>query len=238
MQYCLRWMIGGTILTGLALCAGVVEAAGPAVPLEHAKFFESRVWPLLVENCQSCHGEKKQKGGLRLDSAAALSKGGKNGAVVMAGRPEESKLIQAVSYKDKDLQMPPEEEGRLSAAQVEILTQWVAMGAPWGKETTATEVAMPLKGKKRVITDADRTFWSFQPPRDYPAPVVHDNGWCANDVDRFLFAKLVAEGLTPAPQADKVTLVRRAYFDLMGCPPRQRKWRRLLMIALPMLGRN
>src|SRR5260221_5982714 len=126
-----RWILCGGLL--------VVLAAGRAgaVPAEHVKLFEARVWPLLVENCQGCHGEKKEKGGLRLDSAAALLKGGKNGAVVVAGHPEESKLILAVSYKDKDLQMPPEDEGRLSAAQVEILTQWVAMGAPWGKDAVA-----------------------------------------------------------------------------------------------------
>jgi mono/diheme cytochrome c family protein len=200
----------------LALLARQSVAA--PVPPEHAKFFESRVWPLLVENCQSCHGEKKQKGGLRLDSAAGLLKGGKNGAVVVAGRPEDSKLILAVSYKDKDLQMPPEDEGRLSAQQVEILTQWVAMGAPWGKDAVADANA-PLKGKRRVITEADRAFWSFQPPVDHAAPMVDDHGWCANDVDRFIFAKLAAEGLKPAPQADKVTLVRRAYFDLHGLPP-------------------
>ena len=86
----------------------------------------------------------------------------------------------------------------------------------------------PLKkGKRRVITEADRGFWSFKPPVDVAAPVVKDAGWCANDVDRFVFAKLAAEGLTPAPEADKVTLVRRAYLDLQGFRLRRRRWRRL-----------
>src|SRR4051812_42612981 len=97
-------------ILGLILVFAVARispaADAPAVPAEHGKFFETKVRPLLVENCVSCHGEKKQKGGLRLDSAEALRKGGKEGPVLLPGKPEESKLITAVSYKDKDLQMP------------------------------------------------------------------------------------------------------------------------------------
>src|SRR4029079_5573753 len=103
----------------------------------------------LAENCQSCHGEKKQKGGLRLDSAAAVRKGGKDGPILVPGKPEESKIITAVLYKDKDLQMPPED--RLSEAQVAILTEWVRMGAPWSGDRVAVVSAKP--SKKRVITD-------------------------------------------------------------------------------------
>ena len=104
---------------------------GAVAPVEHVQFFEGRVRPILVEHCLECHGEKKQKGGLRLDSREGLLKGGKDGKVVVPGKAAESKLIVAVSYKDEDLQMPPEGEGQLSAEQVEVLTQWVAMGAPW-----------------------------------------------------------------------------------------------------------
>lgn len=98
---------------GLLFVRAGMAAEGAGVPAEHAKFFESKVLPLLAENCQGCHGEKKQKGGLRLDSAEAVRKGGKDGAILVAGKPEESKIILAVSYNDKDLQMPPED--RLTA---------------------------------------------------------------------------------------------------------------------------
>jgi hypothetical protein len=202
---------------GLGVWGGV---AGAVTPVEHVRFFEERVRPILVEHCLECHGEKKQKGGLRLDSREGLLKGGKDGKVVVPGKAAESKLIVAVSYKDEDLQMPPEGEGQLSAQEVEVLRQWVAMGAPWGEESAGAVVLTPLKkGTRRVITEADRGFWSFRPPVDYAAPVVKDGGWCANDVDRFVFAKLAAEGLRPAPEADRVTLVRRAYLDLHGLPP-------------------
>src|SRR5689334_3874973 len=86
------------------------EEPSAAVSAERVKFFETQVRPLLVAHCYECHGEKKQKGGLRLDSAEAVAKGGKNGAILMAGKPGESKIITAVSYKDEDFQMPPEEQ--------------------------------------------------------------------------------------------------------------------------------
>lgn len=187
------------------------------VPAEHAKFFESKVLPLLVENCQSCHGEKKQKGGLRLDSAEGVRKGGKDGAILVAGQPAQSRIITAISYTDKDLQMPPED--RLSPQQVEILTQWVAMGAPWSGDKIADAGAVKKPSKKRIITEADRQFWSFQPPNQVEPPKIDDGGWCKNAVDRFVLAKLVAEGLRPANEADRHTLVRRAYLDMHGLPP-------------------
>src|SRR5688572_17388314 len=188
--------------------------ASPAAPSpQQVKFFESKVRPLLVAHCFECHADKKQKGGLRLDSADTLIKGGKNGAVVVPGHPEKSKLILAVTYKDADLQMPP--ENQLSAEQVEVLTQWVKMGAPWGALATVTAT----KSKKRTITDQDRAFWSFVPVKDHAPPAVKDPTWPHGDVDKFILARLEAEGLTPANVAEPLTLVRRAYLDLHGLPP-------------------
>src|SRR3954462_499760 len=111
--------LAAAVVWGLLL-GRAASAAEPsaAVAAERVKFFETQVRPLLAANCYECHGEKKQKGGLRLDSAEAVAKGGKNGAVLVAGKPGESKLILAVSYKDDDFQMPPEEQ--LSAEQVEV----------------------------------------------------------------------------------------------------------------------
>ena len=213
----MRHFFGRIILAGIVGVVGIRSAnAAGSTSLEHIRFFEEKVRPLLVENCLGCHGEKKQKGGLRLDSPQGILKGGKDGLVVVPGKPAESLMIKAVSYQDKDLQMPPEGEGdRLSAEQVAVLTRWVEMGVPWnGPTLVAARVS-----KKRTITDADRRFWSFVPPRDVTPPSVDDKGWCRNAVDRFIFAKLASEGLTPAPRADKTTLVRRAYFDLHGLPP-------------------
>ena len=179
---------------------------------EQVKFFESKVRPLLVQNCYECHSDKKQKGGLRLDSREAVLKGGKNGRVIVPGHPEQSKLLMAISYKDQELQMPP--ENQLSADNVEILAAWVKIGAPWGGNDKAV-----ASSKNRVITDQDRAFWSFQPVRDHAPPAVKDADGPRGDVDRFVLAKLEAEGLSPAEAADKRALVRRAYVDLHGLPP-------------------
>src|SRR5947209_5938659 len=122
--------------------ASAVSTAAPAaaIPAQQQQFFESKVRPLLAEHCFSCHGEKKQKGGLRLDSPAAALKGGKNGVVLVPGKPGQSRLVVAISYKDDDLQMPPDEP--LSAEQVQVLTDWVKMGAPW--PASAAGAAVPL----------------------------------------------------------------------------------------------
>jgi hypothetical protein len=205
------------MLCGLTLALSARGMGAVAPSSEDVKFFEAKVRPLLVEHCYECHGGKKQKGGLRLDSAAGVDKGGKNGAVVVAGKPDRSRLIVAVSYRDKELQMPPDDE-KLSEGEVAVLTRWVEQGAVY--PSTSTGVTAPVKAsKKRVITDVDREFWSFQPPKLTAPPPCPDAAWNVNDVDRFVFAKLAAEGIAPAARADKVTLVRRAYLDAHGLPP-------------------
>jgi hypothetical protein len=146
-------------------------------------FFEARIRPLLIDNCLKCHGEEKQKGGLRLDSQAAILKGGKKGLILTPGQPENSRIIAAVTYKDADLQMPPDDQ--LSDEQVRVLNEWVAMGAPWPASEPVLHVAAP-RGKHRIVTEADRQFWSFQPVKNPPLPAVHDVAWRRNEIDQFV----------------------------------------------------
>jgi Protein of unknown function (DUF1549)/Protein of unknown function (DUF1553)/Planctomycete cytochrome C/Concanavalin A-like lectin/glucanases superfamily len=206
------WAVLVLTIAGLAPPTRAQTTSSPTP--EQLQFFESKVRPLLVENCFECHADKKQKGGLRLDSRDALLKGGKDGLVVVPGHPEQSKLVLAISYKDKDLQMPP--ENQLSADKVEVLTQWIRMGVPW---SASGPVTLTKTSKKRTITDQDRTFWSFQPIKDPAPPAVKDPTWPRGDIDKFILAKLESEGLAPAETAEKITLVRRAYLDLHGLPP-------------------
>ena len=198
----------------LALGLGASAEANPA----HDKFFEEKVRPLLSEHCFSCHGDSKQKSGLRLDSREGLLKGGKGGVVFVPERPEQSRLLLAVRYTDADLQMPP--ENRLTPQQVEVLEQWVKMGAPWPGNAALSPLG---KSKRRTITPDDEAFWSFQKVKDVQPPAVEDGGWSRNDVDRFIFAKLAAEGLKPAPEAERRTLIRRLTLDLHGLPPTQQE---------------
>ncbi|HJZ92259.1 MAG TPA: PSD1 and planctomycete cytochrome C domain-containing protein [Gemmataceae bacterium] len=192
------------------LCASAADPKSDPAQLE---FFEKQVRPLLVEKCQECHGSQKQKGGLRLDSRAAVLAGGSSGPVVVAGDPAKSRLVEAIGYADT-LRMPP--KGRLSTDQVATLTSWVKMGLPW-PETAGARPA--TTGSTLKVTAKDREFWSFRPVREPPLPTVKNQDLARSAVDRFILAKLEEKGLRPVVVADKRALIRRATFDLIGLPP-------------------
>jgi Protein of unknown function (DUF1553)/Protein of unknown function (DUF1549)/Planctomycete cytochrome C len=197
----------------LACCSGFClsttgRAAEPVTRATAAQshFFETRIRPLLAEHCFKCHGTKRQRADLRLDSRERLLKGGTSGPVVVPGKPEASLLIKAVLHTDPDLKMPPKE--RLTTRQVADLTDWVRMGAPF-----------PEAAQVRDPRDEGRNFWAFRPPQDPPIPAVKDTRWARSDLDRLVLATLEAKGLRPTPPADRRTLIRRATFDLTGLPP-------------------
>ncbi|MFO1022784.1 MAG: PSD1 and planctomycete cytochrome C domain-containing protein [Planctomycetales bacterium] len=192
------------------LLLSMILGGDPSLPgkeptAEQVQFFETGVRPVLTEHCQSCHGEKKQWGGLRLDSREALIKGGDSGAVVVAGKPGKSRLIKAIRHDDPDFKMPPKE--KLSERQIADLTKWVEMGAPYPAGTV-------VKSRTR-----DPNHWSFLPPKERVVPTVKNESWSRTPIDRFVMQKLEAAGLSPAPGADKRTLIRRVTFDLTGLPP-------------------
>lgn len=187
----------------------IADSAEPALPSEQAVFFEKEVRPLLAGRCFKCHGDKEQKGGLRLDHPASILAGGDSGPALVRGKAEESLLVDAINYQS--LEMPP--DGKLSDAEIAVLTRWVQLGAPW---PNADKAPSPAVGK---ITDEDRQWWAFQPLRSPEPPLVDDGDWSKTEVDRFLFQKLSEVGLRPAPEADRRTLIRRATFDLTGLPP-------------------
>ncbi len=190
---------------------GLVSSLTATEPTkEQADFFEKQVRPLLTEKCFSCHSEaaKKNKGGLTVDSIASLLQGGDSGPAIVPGKPETSKLIEAVRYANEDLQMPP--KAKLAASEIETLEKWVKMGAPWpntGKASTKRT------GK---ITDEDRKWWAFQPVEPVVVPEI---AGVASPIDRWIQQKLNQSKLTPAPEADRRVLIRRLTFDLTGLPP-------------------
>src|SRR5262245_52919630 len=193
-----------------AACLALSLAAPPlhAQTAEQLRFFEAKVRPILVEHCQKCHGAKKQQGGLRLDTGANFRAGGDTGKLIDEKHPLDSLILRAVRHEGPE--MPPKQ--KLAAADVDVLTRWVKMGAPWPADATKTR-------PRGVITDEDRAFWAYQPVRDHPAPAVTDAAWARNSVDRFILAKLEAKKLAPSPEADRRTLIRRVTFDLTGLPP-------------------
>lgn len=199
----------------ISLVAALALLTAPAVAAEPVDndYFEKNVRPILVTNCVSCHNDKKQKGGLRLDSKSAFMKGGDNGAAVVPGEPAKSRLIQVIRY-DGDIKMPL--RGKLTDAEIATLTAWVKGGAPWPNDNTIAQTP----GQTFDLHARAKAQWSFQPIRRLAVPVVTNHqSQITNEIDRFLLAKLDGAGLTFAPSADKRTLLRRIYFDLIGLPP-------------------
>ena len=204
------------IITLLLLAAGPVLAEVDVQPTkDQLAFFESKVRPVLKENCYKCHSleQGKAKGDLTLDTRDGWVKGGKNGAVIEQGAPEKSTLITAIGYQDADIQMPPKGE-KLTALQIADLTEWVKMGAPDPRKGTGA-----ITSKLSGLTDKARTHWAYQPVKKPAPPAVKNQQWPRNEVDRFVLSKLEAAGMVPAPDAEKDTLLRRATYDLIGLPP-------------------
>ena len=205
------------IILSLAVLAamGTAQAAEPTK--EQLDFFEKKVRPILSEKCYKCHSVEagKSKGGLTLDTQAATLKGGEGGPAVVPGDLSNSLLITAVSYKDKDLKMPPDKDNnkKLSDEEIASLTEWVKMGAP-DPRTGPAKVA-----KLTGLTDTARGHWAYQPVVKPAIPAVHNRPWCVTPVDAFIVQKLEEKGMLPAKKANLETLLRRATYDLTGLPP-------------------
>jgi hypothetical protein len=214
MKPALFYAIPLLVMGSLTVTLGSPQNTPAVISEQGLELFEKRVRPLLIEKCQPCHGEKQQMGQLRLDSRAAMLKGGERGKVVLPNAPEKSLLIAAISYHTPSLQMPP--KGRLSEMEIAVLTEWVKQGAQWTptqnpKTTLSNEAGIDLKARAQ--------YWSFRPIKKVTPPAVKRKEWVRNPVDAFILAKLESKGLTPAPPTDKYTLLRRVTFDLTGLPP-------------------
>lgn len=173
------------------------------------EFFEKKVRPIFVQRCQGCHGEKVRMAGLRLDSFSGMLKGTDNGHVVLVpGAPEQSAMIRAVRYGG-EIKMPP--TGKLPQEDIDALTDWVKMGAPWPQNVTE-------KGEHHGPTGWKK-HWAFQPVSKPALPTVRDGTWVTSPIDAFVLAKLEANGLAPSHPADRRSLIRRASFDVTGLPP-------------------
>ena len=175
-------------------------------------FFENEIRPLLAEHCFKCHGEKKQKGGLRLDSREAMLKGGDTAPAVVPGKADQSLLIKAISYQG-ELKMP--REGKLSDAKIAKFKRWIDFGAPWPGAPKVIVVA----GGKFQVTEAHRRWWAFQRVKPTSPPNVKNRALVRSDIDRFILGQLESRGMSMAGPADKRTLIRRTTFDLTGLPP-------------------
>tara|TARA_R110002072_G_scaffold303123_1_gene494767 strand:+ start:218885 stop:221911 length:3027 start_codon:yes stop_codon:yes gene_type:complete len=179
------------------------------------EFFEAKIRPVLIKHCYECHSAKSKdvKGSLLVDSAAGLLLGGDSGPAIIAGKPDESPLIEALRYDG--VEMPP--DGRLPANVIKDFERWVEMGSP--DPRTDSPPPGVIKPQRTIDLEAGRQFWAFRPIVDHRRPDVSDKSWPKSDIDVFVLQKLEEAGLKPASDADPRTLIRRVYFDLIGLPP-------------------
>ena len=192
--------------------AAASTAAAQSIPANSPDFFETKIRPVLIKNCYSCH-TSSQMSGLRVDSQDAMTKGGKRGAAIVPGNPSGSLLLTAIRQTDPGLKMPM--GGRLTDAEVNDFAAWIEAGAVWPKNTA---VAAANDGKY-VVYPEQKEFWSLVPLKQPKLPLVRDMKWSKTDIDRFVLARLEKDGLKPVAPASKRDLIRRATLDLTGLPP-------------------
>lgn len=189
-----------------------------AAPVTDAQreFFESRIRPILAQECYECHSEAtKAKGGLLLDSRAGWQEGGDSGGVVEPGNPAASLLIQSLAHEIDDLRMP-KNGAKLDARVLADFREWIAMGAPDPRDAAPSAGEVAKDTGWTAVSARRAQWWSFQPIRNPPVPEVEG---VDHPVDRFIRARLAQEGLAPSPPADSGTLARRLAFNLTGLPP-------------------
>ena len=208
----LFWVLSS--LAALALGASQISAQTP----DQIEFFEKKIRPVLAANCQACHSAQLKTAELDLSSAAGFVQGGQSGPLVSLDEPPASRLLKVIGYEEK-LRMPP--MGKLKEHEIADLTEWVEMGSPWPGAAQVLANQPKNKNQTAEFTAEQKNFWAFQPMRDPGLPKVTDNRWEQSPVDRFILAKL--EEVQPSPPAGKMTLLRRASFDLTGLPPTEQE---------------
>ncbi len=209
--FLVSWLSLGCQLT---FCQDDQPGALAAPNAQQLEFFEKEIRPLLAVHCYECHSAKasRLKAGLHLDSRPGMLQGGDSGPALVASNVDESLIIQAVRYET--FEMPP--KGKLPPKDVDALTKWVAMGAPWPKDVESAD------GPVREVFDLQKRkvrHWAWQPIENSPPPAVVDQAWPTSPIDTFILSGLEGAGIKPAASADKSTLVRRLFFDLIGLPP-------------------
>lgn len=188
-----------TAVTHLLFFALLVSASTSARAVDYLR----EVKPIFTEHCYRCHGASQQKGDLRMDTAEFIIKGGENGAAFSRGKGAESLLVQALKGTHDSISQMPYKKPALPEAQIALIQKWIDEGgkAPADEEPQST------------------VHWSFIPPKRADPPALKTSARVRNPIDRFVQARLETEGIAPAPDADRVTLLRRLTLDLIGLAP-------------------
>ncbi len=196
----------GLLLVFIPICEVRAQATSSARKVDFIK----EVQPLFEKSCYSCHGEKVQMGGLRLDSKKLALDGGLSGKTIRPGSAAESSLYQRIAGIGEQVRMPMGKDP-LPADQIQIVRAWIDQGADWpdGVGTASAEI---------------KKHWAYVPPKRSELPKVSNASWVANPIDRFVLARLDKEKLAPSAEADRVTLLRGSVWISSGCRQLPKKW--------------
>ena len=202
-------------LTFPLLSRGTDDGGFASFSQSDLSFFEKKIRPLLVERCHTCHSKKADtiEAGLRLDSRQAMIAGGETGPAIVPGNPEKSLLIESIHYGGT-YEMPP--DSKLPEEEINLLSQWIKLGAPWPAEAADAEVDVT---EHFSLQQRKKDHWCWQPLKSSSPPAVQDTLWPREFIDRFILGRLEQEGLKPATEANRNQWLRRVTFDLTGLPP-------------------
>jgi hypothetical protein len=212
------------VLVAFLVFAPGVGIAADAPSAAQLEFFETRIRPVLVDQCYECHNSTKSSdGGLAVDDRVSFLKGGDRGAIIVPGKPAESRLMAILRHEVDGIKMP-QGKGKLSTRVIADFEQWIAAGAVDPRDKPPTEEEITKATSWEGVLAKRKQWWSFQPIRNTQPPTIANNTWSEHPIDRFVLAKLnekgfTEKGLQPGPPADARTLVRRLFFGLTGLPP-------------------
>jgi hypothetical protein len=189
--------ISALLLSALAVCAQ-----------DGAALFRDTIQPVLEKNCLPCHNQKVKQAGLDLSTRETALKGSENGPVIVSGKPEDSRLYKVVAHISEPAM--PFKGPKLPDATIAKIAEWIKAGAPYGAEAASPDGVNLAEVRKH---------WAFRKPARPAPPAVRNTAWVRNPIDAFITAEQEKHGVTPLPEADKRTLLRRVYIDLTGLPP-------------------
>ena len=205
-------------LASVALCgepALVEVAVSKGEAARGLALFDSRIRPVLREECFKCHSKsaRRIKGGLELDSPTGIRRGGDSGPILVAHSTEKSPLIRMLRHEESVPAMPPKH--KLADDVISAFEEWVRLGAPDSRQDTG-------RTARDERMEAGKGHWAFEAPKEVEAPEVQQSDWPRDEIDRFVLARMEAAGVQPVADASRRTLARRVYFDLTGLPPSPR----------------
>ena len=203
------------VFLAVAALASLNAVAEDKFSDQDIEFFEKEVQPILVAKCVKCHNGDKPKGSLRLTTREHVLKGGESGPAVSLKDIGESTLLQAVNYDG--FEMPPDRQ--LPQAQIDVFTRWIQSGLAWPADVE--ELVLSEENQlEPPVNERTKQFWSYQRVKRPDVPEIQTNAdWVASPIDAFVLARLQDAGLSPSEPADKIALLRRAYYDMIGLPP-------------------